>query len=310
MINFRYHLVSLVAVLLSLAVGITVGIAAVNGSVLSGLRTQVDDLRTSGTAQQRDIQTLQQRVSHDNQFTAAVAARLVAGKLAGRTVILVATDTVPQQTADAVQQVLGKSGAKVTGRVQLLPGYTDPKRAAELTAYASSDVLPAGFQLPESDDTSLLGAALLGYVLVGKDGGRHKPAAKDAAQVLTGLASLQLIRTAGEAAPADFAVLLTAGQARGTDGTERLRAVTDLAAALDRDGRGVVVAGDFAAAGPGGALTAVRADQSLAAEVSTVDSVDSPAGQVATVYALGEQAAGRAGQYGAAANAEAALPAG
>jgi hypothetical protein len=41
-----------------------------------------------------------------------------------------------------------------------------------------------------------------------------------------------------------------------------------------------------------------------------VDSVETAAGQVATVYALAEQAAGRAGQYGAAANAEAALPTG
>lgn len=306
MINFRYHLVSIIAVFLSLAVGITVGIAAVNGSVLSGLRTQVDGLRAAGAAQQHDIQALQRRVSHDNQFTAAVASRLVAGKLAGRTVIMIATDAVPPQTADAVQQTLTRSGARLTGRVQLLPGFTDPKRAAELTAYATSDVLPAGFQLPETDDASLLGAALLGYVLVGRDGGRHKPAPKDTATVLTGLASLQLVRTTGEAAAAEVAVLLTAGRPDGP----RLRAVTDLAAALDRDGKGAVVAGDLAAAGPGGALSAVRADQSLAAEVSTVDNMDTAAGQVATVYALREQAGGGAGQYGVAVNAEAALPAG
>jgi Copper transport outer membrane protein, MctB len=309
-INFRYHLVSLVAVFLALTVGITVGIAAVNGSVLPGLRAQVDGLRASGTAQQRDLQALRQRVSHDNQFTAAVSARLVAGKLAGRTVILVSTDNVPAQLADAVRHTLGESGAKVSGRVQLLPGYADPRRAAELTAYATSSSLPAGLQLPESDDAGLLGAALLGYVLVGRDGGRHRPAPKDTAQVLAGLASLQLLHADGDALPADLAVLLTAGQYRGTDAAGRLGAVTDLAAALDRDGGGVVVAGDLPSADTGGAVAAVRADQSMAATVSTVDSVDTAAGQVATAYALSEQAAGRAGQYGVAANAEAALPTG
>lgn len=307
MINFRYHLVSLVAVFLALAVGVAVGVAAVNGAVLSGLRGQVNVLHTSGDAQQREIQALRQRVAHDNQFTAAVADRVVAGKFAGRTVALVAADTVPAQLTDAVHQVLREAGAKITARVQVLPGYADPRRAAELTAFTTSSSLPAGFQLPQSDDPSLLGASLLAFVLVGRDGGRHKPPAKDAAQVLTGLASLQLISTQGDAAPADFAVLLTTG---GHLAASRARAVTDLAAALDRAGRGVVVAGDQASAGTGGAVAAVRADQSMAATVSTVDSADTALGQVATVYALAEQATGRAGQYGTAATAESPLPAG
>lgn len=309
MINFRYHLVSLVAVFLALAVGVVVGTAALNGPVLSGLRTRVDDLTAEKAAQAQSIRDLRQRVAHDNEFAASVAPAVVADRLKGRTVVLLVAENVGAGAKDAVQAVLQSAGARVTGRVQLMRGYADPRRAGELRSYATSDSLPAGFHLPESEDAGLLGASLLSYLLVGQNGGAARPQPKDAAQVLAGLASLQMVHVdSRDVTPADYAVLVTAGQFAGAAAADRLRAVTDLAAALDRGGRGAVVVGDLAAAGKAGALGAIRADQSLAAEVSTVDSVDTAAGQVAAVFAVAEQAAGKAGQYGVAANADAAFP--
>ena len=70
-----------------------------------------------------------------------------------------------------------------------------------------------------------------------------------------------------------------------------------------------MLAGDLAAAGRGGVLAAVRADRSLAADVSTVDSADTATGQILTVYAVAEQAAGHAGHYGLAPSADATVPA-
>ena len=52
----------------------------------------------------------------------------------------------------------------------------------------------------------------------------------------------------------------------------------------------------------------VRHDGALSATVSTVDGVDSPFGQVAAAYALVEQIAGGAGQYGAADSGDGVLP--
>ena len=42
MINFRYHVVSLTAVFLALAIGLVVGTAALNGPVADTLSDQVD----------------------------------------------------------------------------------------------------------------------------------------------------------------------------------------------------------------------------------------------------------------------------
>ena len=52
MINFRYHVVSLTAVFLALAIGLVVGTAALNGPVADSLRGQVSrsTSRTGSTA--------------------------------------------------------------------------------------------------------------------------------------------------------------------------------------------------------------------------------------------------------------------
>ena len=44
MINFRYHVVSLTAVFLALAIGLVVGTAALNGPAADALNDQVDAL--------------------------------------------------------------------------------------------------------------------------------------------------------------------------------------------------------------------------------------------------------------------------
>ena len=47
MINFRYHVVSLTAVFLALAVGLVLGTAALNGTVQNQISEQVNGLRNS-----------------------------------------------------------------------------------------------------------------------------------------------------------------------------------------------------------------------------------------------------------------------
>jgi hypothetical protein len=308
-INFRYHLVSLVAVFLALAVGVVVG-AALNGPVLAGLKGQVSDLERSSSALRQDNQVLRGQLRSGDSFAAGIAPQAVSGRLAGRSVVIVAGADVAGPLEDAVRTMLLRSGATVTGQLQLTAGYSDPQRAAELRSYVTGDSMPAGFRLPESEDVSVLGSALLSYLLLGQ--GHARPDARDVTQVVTGLATLRMVYLDSRGiAPADCAVLVVAGQPSGPDAASRLQAMTDLASALARGGHGAVVVGDRAAAGSGGVLGRIRADRRLAATVSTVDGVDSAAGQVAMVYALAGRAAGnagKAGQYGTAGNAQAVLP--
>jgi hypothetical protein len=304
-IDFRYHVVSLVAVFLALTLGIVIGTTQLDRVVLGNLRGQVSSLDTDKRALQRDVGGLRQQIRDADSLTAALAPRVVAGALNHARVALVSTPQAGGTLSEEVQKALEQAGARVTGRIQLTEDYTDPVRRADLKSYVTGGGQPAGFQLPESDDASVLAAALLSYVLV--RGGEADQAAVN--QVLSGFASLQMLRIeGGQPSPGDYAVLVAAGPVRGTSAPDRVRALGQLAAALDRRGKGVLVAGTPATAAPGGLVAAVRADSGLAGAVSTVDNANTAAGRIATVFALAEQGRGRSGQYGAADAAQAPTP--
>jgi len=102
--------------------------------------------------------------------------------------------------------------------------------------------------------------------------------------------------------------VLSGGPATGIAAAERAATLARLAAELDRGGGGAVLAGDAGSAGAYGAVAVARAEGGAASGLSTVDDAQSPAGQVAAVLALRERATGRAGRYGGAPSAQAAIP--
>ena len=307
MIDFRYHVVSLAAVFLALAVGVLLGTTQLSSAVSDDLRGQVRQLDGDKRDLQARLRTLQDQGKSEETMIAALAPKLVAGTLRSAKVVLVATPQAADATVDGVQQALEQAGARVTGRVQLTDDYADPRRAADATAYVTGGGQPAGFQLPESQDAGVLSGALLSYALLGTR--QADPAPTVTSEVLSGFASLRMLRVdSAQVTPADLAVVVTSGAVRGADPAGRLGTLGDLVSALDGAGRGAVVAGTAAAAGRDGLVGAVRTDSGLASAVSTVDSADRPVGPVATVFALAQQGAGRSGQYGTAAGAEAPFP--
>jgi hypothetical protein len=308
-IDFRYHLVSLVAVFLALTLGIVIGTTQLDRIVLGNLRGQVSSLDTDKRALQRDVGGLREQLRDADSVTAALAPRVVAGVLDRATVVLVATPQAGGTLTDEVQKALEQAGARVTGRIQLTDDYTDPRRGADLKSYVTGGGQPAGFQLPESDDASVLAAALLSYVLVRGGAGGGEADQPAVSQVLSGFGSLQMLRTEGAPpGPGDYAVLVAAEPVRGPSAPDRVQALGQLAAALDRRGKGALVAGTPATAGTDGVVGVVRTDSGLAGAVSTVDDATTAAGRIAVVFALAEQGRGRSGQYGAADSAQAPMP--
>ncbi|HZB49583.1 MAG TPA: copper transporter, partial [Mycobacteriales bacterium] len=287
--------------------GVLLGTTQLSGAVSDDLRGQVRQLDSDKRDLQAELRTLQGRAKSDDTVTAALAPRLVAGALRDAKVVLVATPQAADSTVDGVQQALEQAGGRVTGRVQLTDDYADPRRAADAKAYVTGGGQPAGFQLPESEDAGVLSGALLAYGLLG--GKERDPAPAVTSEVVAGFASLRMLRVdSAQVAPGDLAVVVSSGPVAGEDPAARLRTLGDLVSALDGAGRGAVVAGTPAAAGKDGLVGAVRADSGLASAVSTVDHADRPVGQVAAVFALAQQGAGRSGQYGTAAGADAPFP--
>src|SRR3954469_2245529 len=131
MIDFRYHLVSLVSVFLALAVGIVLGAGPLKGTISDTLNAQVEQLRKDRADLNTQVKTEQNALANRDIFTRTVLPSLVDEELPGTRVLLV---TVPGVDADAVTPMiesLRAAGATVTGQVDVKDAWSDPGRAKD-----------------------------------------------------------------------------------------------------------------------------------------------------------------------------------
>lgn len=314
MIDFRYHLVSLVAVFLALAVGIVLGAGPLRDSIGDTLSSQVDLLREDRADLQQRVDELSGAVERRNAFVAGVAPALLANQLTDRSAVLVALPGAQEDLVDDLRRALTAAGAEVTGSVALQAGWTDPDRAD-----ARGDVvagLPAagGEGVPDAAGTpAALARALADTLTTGEPAQAGTPAPTGRA-VLDALASADLVTVDGEPVrQAQLAVVVAPAPAAAPGHGDASWADAEGAAglavtsALAEASGGVVLTGPLAAAGDEGAIATLRADD-LAARASGVDTVDNPAGVVTTILALAEQAEGGVGQYGFGEGAEEVVP--
>ncbi len=300
MIDFRYHLVSLIAVFLAVALGIVIGTTALNEPILADIENQVADLEQDKRSLEDQTQQLRTRLDTAEAFEQAVAPALVEGSLTGRSVLLVSTnDNVPPEIVEEVTALIDQAGGTVSGAISLRPQFSDPSTASGLQNYVTGSGLPTGVQLPPTDDAGELVGSLLGQVLMVPAEGEAAPGAGAVSSVLAGLSALNVLTQESDAVtPANYAVVLTAGGFAGEDAAERNATLVELVSALDAAGSGAVVAGDAAAAGENGLIGVIRADPALSAAISTVDNTGTVAGRVSTVLALGAESEGTSGAYG------------
>jgi hypothetical protein len=299
-IDFRYHLVSLIAVFLAVALGIVIGTTALNDPISADIEARVEQLENDKRQLEDQTQALTAQVESAEGFAQAVAPALVDGTLTGAGVLVVATsDQVAPELVEQVGGLITEAGATVNGVVRLQPEYTDPETAGALQSYATSPGTPAGVVLPETEDAGqLVGALLAQTLMIPTESGSSVPSSDDVSSVLAGLASLGVLTVESSSVePANYVVVLTGG-GFDADAEERNATLVELVTAMDSAGAGAVVSGTTAAARENGLVGTIRAEPDLSAAISTVDNVDSAVGRISTVLALGQEAEGTSGMYG------------
>jgi hypothetical protein len=305
-ISLRNHVISLAAVFLALAVGVVLGSTSLSNRVLGGLADdranlskQVDDL-------QRRQTDLTGRLTDADRYALATGPLAVRGALDGKSVVLITTDDAKPTDRDGVAGLLRAAGATVTGELQLTDAFTDPTKSDQLRSLVTR-LLPAGVQLPTASDPGTLAGGLIGpLLLLDKNTGKPQASPDEAAAAITGLASGGYVRQGQGLHAAQLALILTGGAVGGDAAADRAAVIARFATQMQRSGGGAVLAGRAGSADNFGPLAVVRADGSV---VSTVDDVDNAAGQVVSVLALRDAAAGKTGSYGVAGNAQAPAPA-
>jgi hypothetical protein len=121
MINFRYHLVSLVAVFLALAIGIVAGSTVIKESILDQTQQNLDraegnlkDLENSNAALRSELDELKRR---DDALDRAGVTDFLQNRLTGLPVVLMKVDGVDDAAATAMRDALIAAGASYAGTV-------------------------------------------------------------------------------------------------------------------------------------------------------------------------------------------------
>jgi len=296
-INFRYHVVSLTAVFLALAIGLIVGTSALNGPLSDSLRHQVDSLTKSNDIYRDKTTQLEAEVSQREQFATEVAPLVLGGKLADRRVLVVSFQGSDSYVADVITD-LKHANAKVTGQVEIQDSMMSPSNGPTLldlehTAYNTSGVNVQN--IPTFSDGVETATALLAAVLAD-----HSPALSDDAvnTVLQAYEKAGFIDVSGKVGgPAEAIVVLAPTPYTDQNGDSENKNVVTLIDQFSKVGH--IVVGAAGNAGKGNVIASVTGDASLSSRVSTVDNANTPQGAIATVLALTEQVVyNRAGHYG------------
>jgi hypothetical protein len=304
-ISLRYHVISIGAVFLALALGVLLGSTTLSDSLLSGISGQKAQLGEQVADLQARNNALNARLSAADQFATGVGPRTVRNLLTGRTVVVISTPDASNSTEQALATLLTAAGAQVTAQIQLTPAFGDPNKADQLRDLVTQ-LIPAGAQLPVASDPGTLAGGLLGDLLLLNKANKPQATPDERSAALTGLASAGFIKAPPSTTPAQLAIVLTGGQL-GDSAGDRAAMLARFATQLQRTGAGTVLVGSNGSAtgtGPVGVVRADTADSSL----STVDNVETAAGRVTAVLALQEQLNGKSGSYGTAANAQSPVP--
>ncbi|WP_432492109.1 copper transporter [Kineococcus gypseus] len=323
MIDFRYHVVSLVSVFLALAVGIVLGAGPLNEGISTGITDQVRQLTQSRDQLRAERDQALTTGEAQDAWAEAVSPALVDGQLAGRAVAVVELPGADSGQADAVVEALLAAGGTVSARVTVQDEWTAEEgeqarrgAAEQLAARPGEASAPApaqdGSGEGAGDGSAEVLAAALARALVTPDLAQTVVADPATGEVLAALGDAGLVEVDGDVTERGTLALVVAGA--GDPDTSEAQAEVEAAAwdalarQLDGASAGAVVAGPTQVGESTGAVAAVRADSDLADRVSTSDDVDSAVGRVNAVLALREQLSGGAGHYGTTASATAVAP--
>ena len=313
MIDFRYHLVSIVSIFLALAVGIVLGAGPLKEDIGNRLTQEVTVLRAEKTQLRTDLDTARRGAAARDTYSAAVAPTILKNQLTGKTIALVIAPGTDGDLVKGTRASLVSAGARVGSTVTLTDLWADPLKRSFRNTLANELAGQVDPPLASSSPDQLAATVLAQAILVGKGQAAGPPSA-GARAALEGLKAGDLVKVAPEQIIRSSSVVFLGGAVKGANNEEtdsRLASYVQLIRSLEAGGSGAVVAtvsntADLSRSGD--LVAAVRKDSDAVKVTSTVDDAELSMGQTTMVLALAQENAGGGGQYGLAADAQAVAP--
>ena len=309
MIDFRYHLVSIIAVFLALALGLVVGASALRGPVVDQLKDRSTQIGKDNQALRGENRDLDQMNRYNSQFVGGLATQVVADRLKGESIVFLEAPGADDQMRAKTADMVGKAGGRISGYVTLQDKYLDEGQLATLNEL-TDQLKPAGMNFPEDATPYDRAAIELADALVTTQASRTGQEDPAAGQVLTGFKTAGFLNYSGQPATrATLAIVIApAAASKDKNADAENKALVALPIALSGSGSGTVAAGNADAAAGGGMIKALRDNSKAHDHISTVDTADGPAGQMTAVFALGDAMQGKAGHYGVGSGVNGVLP--
>ncbi len=313
MIDFRYHVVSIVAVFLALAIGIVLGSTELQGPAFNILNHTTAKLQNELDQARSQLATAQSQANQGEQYAAAVEPAVLRGLLPGQRLLIVTEPGAQPQVVSGISTAATDAGASVTGQIALQPKFFDTsdttrdslnQTTLDVAQAANIALTPTGsFQ---QQAAQVIGSEILVKSTGSASAGQVGPSpastsqATNAQTMLSAYASSGFLSTTGQPATPAALVVIVTPQTAPADGTADPydQVLVPLAAELAAKSSATVGAGSSASSGPGSPIAVLRSNN-VSNQVSTVDDADLVSGQTVTIQALAAMLhGGKAGSYG------------
>lgn len=314
MINFRFHLVSLVAVFLALALGVVMGSTVIDRAIVDRLSSQIDSVKKRADEQRAENRTLRDQMKGLETFIAQSQPQVTARRLNQVPVTIVAVRGVPAEDVKGAYDILRSAGALVSGVLWVEDGFSasDPAARTKLVQAMGDSGLA-------TDDLRQVALESLGHRLAAGPRVTTVSSTSDSGlDTLVALADAGLVSfdTMGGGAvdleswpsTGSRTLVIDGTQAHPLPGTMTIPILRAAAAAGGRLALAEVFRPTATIKARGAVVRGVRDDAALSRVVSTVDDLDDTRGQVALTLAVQELGTDRAGHYGEGPGASSQLP--
>jgi hypothetical protein len=306
-IDFRYHLVSIVSIFLALAVGIVLGAGPLKEDLGNTLTSEVKNLRQDKATLRAQLDQAEREGKARDEFATASNRSLLASRLDDTTVSVIVLPGADSGLVKTTTETLTNAGATIGSTISVQDAWVDPDKATLRSTLGQQLAGQVGVPVDQSAD--LVDTVLARSVLTKAGSG-----AAGAAAALEGLRTGELVKYGSDPVTRATVAVVVAGPVTGSDAaarSDRAAALARLAGAMDAAGAGAVLVSPSTTPGTTGVasvVTTARDDKDLSGALTTVDDGELPMGQASVVFGLLEQEAGKSGQYGLASDASAAFP--
>jgi hypothetical protein len=319
LIDFRYHLVSIVAVFLALAVGIVLGSTEFQPKALSLLNSTSNSLRSQLSAASAQRDSYKAKANGADAFLQSSESVLLGEGhlLEGQKIVLIIEPGAPTPIIDGVKKAATAAGATVTGQVALEPTFNDLSGATQsrLSSVNGSIAGADGTLLAPGADAQTTyqqqAAQLIGTAILAKPGATGTPGQPGAGQAPLPQASAQTLLMAYAQAgfltiggtPTDRASLVVIVAPGGVPAAGASDPANEVLVAIAQQfaaaSGATVAAGSTGTSGQQGSAISVLRNSSASSQVSTVDNADTTQGQITVMQAIAALlAGGKPSSYG------------